>query len=206
MRDILASSLVGHRLWTEAANSEDRFLKLVSMDIMHDSNSNTLWLRASIKNSSLSKNGLTRAKVTSDGFGPGWRAVRMRGNTGTELAVWEQLQPVTFSHRPSDVLEQLADTARRLFYRSLTTSEPFRSYYVYVPPTGFSKPRQLASRYILLFFLGSVTRYRPADFATYLDGEFGPFLAEFLASEPGQGLFEMACLFVNREVVSVGLA
>lgn len=40
----------------------------------------------------------------------------------------------------------------------------------------------------------------------YLDGKFGPFLAEFLGSEPSQGLFEMACLFVKREVVTVGLA
>lgn len=206
MRDVLASSLVGHRLWTEAADSEDRFLRLVSIDIMQGNNSKTLWLRASIKKSSLSKNDVTQADVTSGGLGAGWKAVRLRGISSTDLAVWEQSQPVTYTHRPSDVLEQLAATARGVFYRSLTTSEPFRSYYVYVPPPGYSRPHQLASRYILLFFLGSVTRYHPADFAAYLDGQFGPFLAEFLASEPSQGLFEMACLFVKREVVSVGLA
>lgn len=206
MRDVLASSLVGHRLWTEAADSEDRFLKLISIDIMHGNNSKTLWLRAAIKKSSLSKSGLTQSQVTSRGFGSGWRAVRLRGNAGEDLAIWEQSQPVTYTHRPSDELEQIADAARRVFYRSLTTSEPFRNYYVYVPPAGYSKPHQLASRHILLFFLGSVTRYHPADFTAYLDGQFGPFLAEFLASEPSQGLFEMACLFVRREVVSVGLA
>lgn len=206
MRDVLASSLVGHRLWTEAVDSQDRFLKLVSIDIMHDNASRTLWLRALIKKSSLSKNGLSRAQVTNDGFGTGWRHVRLRGNADNDLAIWEQAQPVTYTHRPSDVLEQLGDAARRVFYRSLTTSEPFRSYYVYVPPAGYAKPHQLAARYLLLFFMGSVTRYHPADFTNYLDGEFGPFLAEFLASEPSQGLFEMACLFVRREVVSVGLA
>jgi hypothetical protein len=206
LRDILASSLVSHRLWTEAAESQDRFLKLISIDIMHDNDSRTIWLRAAIKKSSLSKHGLTQSEVTRHGFGVGWGAVRLRQNAGSDLAIWEQTRPATYTHRPSDVLEQLADVARRVFYRSLTTSEPFRNYYVYVPPTGYSKPHQLASRHMLLFFLGSVTRYHPADFTVYLDGEFGPLLAEFLASEPSQGLFEMACLFVKREVVSVGLA
>jgi hypothetical protein len=75
-----------------------------------------------------------------------------------------------------------------------------------MPPKKFLKHHQMASRYVLLYFLGSVTRYHPADFEGYMTGEFGPFLSEFLASEPSQMLFEMACLFAQREVVSVGLA
>lgn len=206
MRDVLASSLVGHRLWTEAVDSQDRFLKLIDVEIMHGNASKTLWLRAHIKKSSLSKNGFTQAEVSRGGFSAEWRAVRLRGNEKTDVAVWEQTQQVKYRHRPSDKLEDLAKTARSVFYRSLTTSDPFRNYYVYVPPAGYEKLHQLASRYILLYFLGSVTRYHPADFTAYLDGQYGPFLAEFLASEPSQGLFEMACLFVKREVVSVGLA
>ena len=206
MRDVLASSLIGHRLWTEAVVSEDRFLKLVSVEIMHGVVSKTLWLRVHINKSSLSKHGLTQTTVTNGGFGPGWKSVRLRSLAHSGIVVWEQTQPVTYTGRPSDQLETLAATARGVFYRSLTTSEPFRNYYVYVPPTGYAKPHQLASRYMLLYFLGSVTRYHPADFATYLDGKFGPFIAEFLASEPSQGLFEMACLFAKREVVTVGLA
>lgn len=206
VRDILGSSLIGHRLWSDAVDAEDRFLRLIDIEVMHGNVSKTLWLRAHIRKSSLNKSGFTQAVVSRDGFGAQWRAVRLRSNAADGVAVWEQAKPVVYTHRPSDKLEALAATARALFYRSLTTSEPFRNYYVYVPPAGFAKPHQLASRYMLLYFLGSVTRYHPADFARYLDGKFGPFLAEFLASEPGQGLFEMACLFVRREVVSVGLA
>jgi hypothetical protein len=116
------------------------------------------------------------------------------------------VNPLKYSGNASDGLETLIASSRDVLYRSLTTSEPFRAYYVYVPPKNHAKLQQLACRYILTFFLGSTTRYHPADFQRYMDGKFGPFLAEFFASEPSQALFEMACLFVKREVVTVGLA
>ena len=47
VRDILASSLVGHRLWTEATDSEDKFLRLIDIEIMHGNATKTLWLRVS---------------------------------------------------------------------------------------------------------------------------------------------------------------
>ena len=205
IRDVLACSLVGHRLWTEAAQSVERFLKLTAIEIIHDSASRALWLRARIAQSSLSRHGFTQAQVTAGGFGAGWQAVRLRTARPSSTILWEQTNAVTYTHRPSDSLEALAASARRVFYRSLTTSEPFRNYYVYVPPTGYAKHDQLAARYILLFFLGSVTRYHPHNFESYLNGPYGPFLAEFLASEPSQMLFELACLFLKREIVTVGL-
>jgi hypothetical protein len=206
VRDVLSCSLVGHRLWTEAADSNDHFLKLTNIEFMHDDTARTLWLRAHIADSSLTRHGFTQTEVTNGGFGAGWQAVTLGVAHPIGVTVWEQIPTVTYTHRPSDQLEALAATARQVFYRSLTTSEPYRNYYVFVPPTGHTKHHQLASRYILLFFLGSVTRYHPADFETYLDGKYGPFLAEFLASEPSQMLFEMACLFLQREVVTVGLS
>ena len=155
---------------------------------------------------SLTRRGLTQGSVTSLGFGAGWKAVSSGAMSKSDMIFWEQVDPIKYRGHPSDDLDQLIATARSVFYRSLTIAEPFRHYYVYVPPKGYDKHHQLASRYILLFFLGSVTRYHPADFSKYLDGKYGPFLAEFLASEPGQMLYEMACLFLKREVVSVGLA
>jgi hypothetical protein len=57
-----------------------------------------------------------------------------------------------------------------------------------------------------LYFLGSISRYRPAEFDQHMSGEYGPFLSEFLASEPSQMLFELASLLSGRELVSAGLA
>ena len=61
---------------------------------------------------------------------------------------------------------------------------------MYIAPKKFKKHHQMASRYVLLFFLGSVTRYRPANFDKHMSSEYGPVLSEFLASEPSQMLFE----------------
>ncbi len=66
------------------------------------------------------------------------------------MLCWEQAEPVNYTGRPSDKVEELSALARRTLYRSLTVAEPFRNFYVYVPPKKFKKYHQMASRYVLL--------------------------------------------------------
>jgi hypothetical protein len=206
VHDLIGCSLIGHRLWCDATQRGDRFLKLRPIDIMHDAASKTVWLRAGMQSGARSKAGIASAEIAKKGFDQEWRQVACPSSLGSDMLCWEQTQPVKYTGRPSDKVEDLSSLARRTLYRSLTVAEPFRNFYVYVPPKKFKKHHQMASRYVLLYFLGSVTRYHPADFEGYMTSEFGPFLSEFLGSEPSQMLFEMACLFATREVVSVGLA
>lgn len=206
IHDLIASSLIGHRLWCDAIQRQDCFLRLAGIDILHSPSSKEIWLRLRIPVAAITRCGVNKGTVTARGLGDAWKAIRPPQEGPTDQHYWEQEEPISYSGRPSDKLDELAGFARATFYRSLTLSEPFRTYYVLVPPKRFAKHHQLAARYALLFFLGSVTRYHPSDFDGYLDGKFGPFLSEYLASEPSQMLFEMACLFAKREVVAVGLA
>jgi YaaC-like Protein len=206
VRDLVAGSLIGHRLWCEAANRSDRFLRLRRIRVMHDAIGKRVWLRATMRRGSRSRSHISSSDIGKRGFDGAWAQVALPGSASSELLCWEQKTPTSYSGRPSDRLEHLISSTRSTLYRALTVAEPFRSYYIYVPPQGFRKHHQMATRYMLLFVLGSITRYHPADFDAYLSGEFGPFISEFLASEPSQMLFEMACMFARREVVSVGLA
>lgn len=206
VHDLIGCSLIGHRLWCEATRRGDRFLKLRPIEVVHDDGNKTIWLRAGMQSGAKSKAGITSTDIAKKGFSGAWRQVTCPASLGADMLCWEQTTPVVYTGRPSDKVEELAALARQTLYRSLTVAEPFRNYYVYVPPKKFKKHHQMASRYVLLYFLGSVTRYHPADFEGYMTSEFGPFLSEFLSSEPSQMLFEMACLFAKREVVSVGLA
>lgn len=206
VHDLIGCSLIGHRLWCDATGCGDRFLRLKPIEIMHSETDKTIWLRAGMRSGARTKAGIASGKITEDGFDGGWRQVECPTSFGADMLCWEQVVPVKYTGRAADKVEDLAAMARRTLYRSLTVAEPFRNFYVYAPPKRFKKHHQMASRYVLLYFLGSVTRYHPADFEDYMNSEFGPFLSEFLASEPSQMLFEMACLFAKREVVSVGLA
>ncbi len=206
VHDLIACSLIGHRLWCDATKRGDRFLKVRPIEIVHDEASKTIWLRAGMQSGARSKADISSSDIAKKGFDGEWKQVACPAGWGADVLCWEQTQPVKYTGRPSDKVEDLSAHARRTLYRSLTVAEPFRNFYVYVPPKKFKKHHQMASRYVLLYFLGSVTRYHPADFEGYMTSEFGPFLSEFLGSEPSQMLFEMACLFAKREVVSVGLA
>jgi hypothetical protein len=206
VHDLIGCSLVGHRLWCEATKRPDRFLKLAPIYIMHNKVRKRVWLRAGIRKGVRSRANVTTGNLSTQGFNSEWIQVKPPDGYVDDTSCWEMSSPLKYKKDPTEVLEELSGLARRTFYRSLTVSEPFRNVYVYIPPRRFKKHHQMASRYVLLYFLGSVTRYHPADFDDYMNSEFGPFLAEFLASEPSQMLFEMACLFAKREVVSVGLA
>lgn len=207
VHDLIGCSLIGHRLWCTASNRGDRFLRLHPIEIRHDRVKKLIWLRAWMQCGARTKSNITNKDIAAKGFDRAWKQVSpLSPDTDSNSILWEQTKPIRYTGRPSDKLDELIKSARSILYRSLTVTEPFRNYYVHVPPKRFKKHHQMVSRYTLLYFLGSVTRYHPADSDDYMTSEFGPFLSEFLASEPSQMLFEMASLFSGREVVSVGLA
>jgi hypothetical protein len=59
---------------------------------------------------------------------------------------------------------------------------------------------QLASLYLLMFFLGSVTRYFPLYFDDLLDSRYGPLFETFVTETPMQFLYLMASEILGREV------
>ncbi len=206
VRDLIGCSLIGHRLWCDAVNRSDCFFRVDPIEMIHSKEKKQIWLRAFIERGTITRADLKASDVTKMGFGEGWDLVKTPAEKSESLFCWEQSEVFDYSRTPAERLDEIAAVAKATFYRSLTVSEPFRNYYVYSRPERFKKYHQMASRYVLLFFLGSVTRYHPADFDSYMDDDLGPFLSEFLASEPSQMLFEFASYFANREVISVGLA
>ena len=59
--------------------------------------------------------------------------------------------------------------------------------------------------YALMFFFGSVTRYRPEQFDNILDSPYGAQIENMLNEVPGQFLFLMASQFLNREVAKASI-
>jgi hypothetical protein len=58
----------------------------------------------------------------------------------------------------------------------------------------------MLSVYLLMFFLGSVTRYSPLYFEDLLDSKYGPLFETFLSEAPLQFLYLMASEILGREV------
>jgi hypothetical protein len=53
---------------------------------------------------------------------------------------------------------------------------------------------------MLIFFFGSVVRYRPQAFATMSRGRFGAWITDFTAAQPEQLLLVLGSEIRDREV------
>jgi hypothetical protein len=59
---------------------------------------------------------------------------------------------------------------------------------------------QMLSVYLLMFVLGSVTRYFPGYFEELLESKYGPFFKTFISECPMQFLYLMASDMLGQEV------
>lgn len=109
---------------------------------------------------------------------------------------------IKYEHRPSDKLPALVKSLSLRVWSVVLSVSPYRAYYIYLCPQGERRAvlPQLASMYCLMFFLGSVTRYRPEQFENILDSPYGTQIENMLYEVPGQFLFLMASEFLTREV------
>lgn len=80
-------------------------------------------------------------------------------------------------------------------------AEGYRRYHLHLtPPAETNRQPQIASMWMLIFFFGSVARYRPQAFATMTRGRFGAWINDFVAAQPEQLLFMLASEIRRREV------
>jgi len=65
---------------------------------------------------------------------------------------------------------------------------------------------QLLSMYLIVFLLGSITRYQPHQFDRLLDTRYGAHLIGAVTEVPAQYIYLMASELLEREVTRASLA
>jgi hypothetical protein len=110
--------------------------------------------------------------------------------------------PISYRHRPTDVIQNAIDKVKPYLWANVTDSEPYRKYYLYTSPPSEASSRlhQLLTMYMVWFYLGSATRYRPTRYRDIMTGQYAPFLEELVTSSPRQFLYLMASEFAKQEV------
>lgn len=96
----------------------------------------------------------------------------------------------------------LVDSVKNSLWATVGASPPYRRYYVYTAPAN-ERPGvlpQLVSVYALMYYLGSITRYRPQHLDEILKGLYGSLIEEFLVAQPTQYIYLMASEFARRDV------
>ncbi|GAB2678270.1 hypothetical protein GCM10027194_08120 [Thalassiella azotivora] len=100
-----------------------------------------------------------------------------------------------------DVVAPLRD----VLWQTVTSQPPYRRYYLYLAPAGETRLPQWLSIYSLMFWLGSLSRYQPLDLLSAFNGGHGPFLREFLETQPQQLLYFMASEFGQQDVAKAAV-
>lgn len=204
IKDLLPQILLGHRLWASAASRRERFIEVDRLRILDDRPTSQCWTVFELVSNEFTRHGYSHTELYDGArLQNSWRRTEfLAGEKPDEKARLriELTAPETYGHRPSDVLNNLMNRVRHDFWRSVTTSKPFRKYYVYISEQNDWVVPQVCSIYMLMFYLGSITRYRPEQFDTLATGKFGAFIEEFIENQPNQWLYMMASEFAEQEV------
>jgi hypothetical protein len=197
--------VTGHRLWSQATGGRERFIAIESIHFMHDRTQQQVWLRFCIPSGDLTRLGLGHQTLLHEsGLSDDWHEVTS-GFSG--VLCFEQKVPTRYTHRPSDVLPEVASQFRKALWTTVLSLPPYRKYYLYTAPV-IERPQvlpQLASIYAIMYYLGSITRYRPQDFSRILAGDYGAQIHTILSEQPTQFIYLMTSEFAKQEVTKAAV-
>lgn len=200
--DLMAQVVVGHRLWREATGQSERFLAIERIAMIEDRNSKTIWLRLYVDWPTMQRHGMAQKDLLPrSGLAGSFALVKDKSGPADQLCL-EQVTPVSYNHRATDEVMQLVDLVRPFLWRivSAVPGSSYRRNYLYLAPPGTPRVTQIEAAWALLFYLGSVVRYRPHRFDDISSGRFGPFVDEFISAQPDQLLYLFASEMCRREV------
>jgi hypothetical protein len=206
---LLRQIVTGHRLFISASKGcKESFLSIRHLHMLHDKKGH-LWLKIGVVNEDLHRLGvnqttlLKRCRLES-----GWQYVSGQPDVKDGMICLEQINTIEYSigWLPNAVPE-LINSIRPYIWQIVLSSPPYRAYYLYLPPLieqNYILP-QLLSAYAILYYFGSITRYRPHRFDQILNSSYGPYVESFLHDQPSQMLFLMASEFAKREVTKAAI-
>lgn len=201
---LLPQIVMGHRLWCEATGSAERFINIAKTEFYHDDVSKTMWMRLSIFEDDLKRFDITHDRLLAEsGLAPDWKEVKGSEQINNRrLLCFEQNSKVTYLDYPLDFVHELVDKIKSKLWSVVTSLPPYRQYYLYLCPST-ERPMllpQILSSYAVMYYLGSITRYRPHHFRKVTDEAYGAFVQELLSNQPDQILYLLASEFAQREV------
>jgi YaaC-like Protein len=203
--ELISQVVVGHRLWREASHRTERFVPLEEIQILDDKAAKELWLRLYVSRGDLDRYRITHKRLLAEGdLASDFKEVEI-GLTGENLewVCFEQQGGVAYTGRPTDVLMDVVEPMRPRLWRIITAGpeQGYRKYYMHLTPAAeHHRLPQIASLWVLMYYFGSVVRYRPHEFDTIAAGRYGAFVSEFISAQSEQLLYILASEMCRREV------
>jgi YaaC-like Protein len=200
--NVLPQVLTGHRVWCAAANAAERFVGIDNLQFKTEPDNRSIWVQVLIRADDVKRLNLSYMELLRrTRLDRGWRVARPHHDESNYICI-ERQAPHRYTHRPSDNLMDVVTELRRALWTSVLLVPPYAKYYLYLsPPAERSQVLpQLLSIYLIMFFLSSITRYRPHHFESLQNGPYGAQIEGFLNEAPSQFLYLLASEFLRQEV------
>lgn len=207
LRELLPQIVVGHRLWAEAEHKNERFIRAERIDFAANRDKKEVWTRIDFKKSDLRALNISHQQFCSvAGLSPDFREVTPSSDGDQQeylrgISRFEQINPILYTRRPGDELNEASAILQRRVWCVVRSVPPYRRYYFWGSQKGRSKLLPpLLSVYLVIFYLGSVTRYRPYYFEQLQSSPYGNLFDEIVQTQPQQFLFHLASEFRKRDI------
>jgi hypothetical protein len=202
--------VTGHRLWCAANSEPERFLPIAKIELFDEPANRLVWTEIEVNKddtyllASDAEIILEQADIAGvfhvigDSSGDG-RTVRL-----------QQITPLKYKNKDDQYikLNELAANVRKYLWVVATTDPAsYRFYFLYLSPKAEREQTlpQLLGIYTIVYFLGSITRYRPHLFREIIESSSGELIQEILTTQPSQFLYLLASEFARRDVVRAPL-
>lgn len=197
--DVLAQVPSIHRTFTTITKARTRLLPISRVEALNDGKK--VWLRLAFN----------RHDRDVDVTLPSFRARRDFASvlhqvatepftSGARREIWFETDPVPGTRRGIDkALQQLTESIYQIPCTAILTGNGYRYYFSDVTAEDWLHPA--AAIYAAMFYLGSVTRYKPDVFGKLLEGGYAWVVEEFLATAPMQFIHIIASSIAESEVV-----
>lgn len=205
---LLPQILQGHRLWSAASDSVERFIEIDKISILHNTTNKELWIQLEFYEDDLSRLGHTHASLLTDSkLSNHYTEVKGTERNGRKVLYFQQNNPMSYTHRASDKLQELVGSLHMHVWSNVLSIPPYRKHYVYLSPSAehsYVLP-QILSIHALFYYFGSVTRYKPEKFVKLVSEAFGAQIEEIITNLPNQYIYLMASCFMKQDVARAAI-
>lgn len=194
---LLAQVPAIHRAYTQTFRKAPCFLPVRRFDLLTDGRQ--VWARlVFIRDDPDVRQTLGKASRLR-AFRQSLTQVKPEDDTG-DGETWLETNAVPGRRRGVDpALRRLAGDLRKVGLWAVLTGRGYRYYLATFEPS--ERLPQLAAVYAVMFYLGSITRYKPYDFDRIIAGRYAWVVNEFLASQPQQFHYLLASTVAGVDVV-----
>ena len=192
----LLGQIVGvHRAYALTTRKRERFFHVPTMEFYQDRAARTVWVRLSVAKQQVRRSTTLRnfhAFLEKEG-GLRWVGNDKRGN-----CLFESKTPHKYGRSPLKVLSHVIEEIRPK-QRTILTQEGQR-YYITDLAASELLP-QSAACFATMFYLGSISRYRPHHFQRLSSGRHGWLIHEFINTQPRQFSYDIASHITHTQIV-----